>query len=88
MFGMNWDVVERELMKHADGASFRPDEIWITSIMTYWWESTRDRLTRLSVFSRRQYHGYWSVASIQHYLQNMPIPTFREIQIFVMKILS
>ena len=25
-----------------DEPSWQPDEVWITSIMTYWWESTRD----------------------------------------------
>jgi radical SAM superfamily enzyme YgiQ (UPF0313 family) len=30
-----------ELKKHLEDTP-KPDEIWITSIMTYWWESTRD----------------------------------------------
>ncbi len=37
-FGMSLD----ELEKHLKETPFIPDEIWITSIMTYWWESTRD----------------------------------------------
>lgn len=37
-FGMSLD----ELEKHLKSTSFIPEEIWITSIMTYWWESTRD----------------------------------------------
>ena len=41
-FGMSKDLLERHLQEHADGTRFRPDEIWITSIMTYWWESTHD----------------------------------------------
>jgi radical SAM superfamily enzyme YgiQ (UPF0313 family) len=45
-FGWSWDKVRRELQRHAGGDKFYPDEIWITSIMTYWWESTRD-LVRL-----------------------------------------
>lgn len=42
MFGMDWEQIKQELTRHASGDDFRPDEIWITSIMTYWWESTRD----------------------------------------------
>lgn len=41
-FGWAWDKIERILTDHATGTRFRPQEIWITSIMTYWWESTRD----------------------------------------------
>jgi len=31
-----------ELAHHLRSTDFRPEEIWITSLMTYWWESTRD----------------------------------------------
>ena len=44
-FGWSLEKLEAELIKHADPKNkgfFYPDEIWITSIMTYWWESTRD----------------------------------------------
>lgn len=41
-FGMSIEELESHLREHASGENFRPDEIWITSIMTYWWESTRD----------------------------------------------
>lgn len=37
-FGMSLDELEIRLRE----TSFVPGEIWITSIMTYWWESTRD----------------------------------------------
>jgi len=37
-FGMSLDELELQLK----ATQFAPDEIWITSIMTYWWESTRD----------------------------------------------
>lgn len=47
MFGMEWRQVEQELRRHATGELFRPDEIWITSIMTYWWESTHDLIQRI-----------------------------------------
>ena len=41
-FGWPLSKLRREFTRHASGDLFRPDEIWITSIMTYWWESTRD----------------------------------------------
>ena len=41
-FGMSLDELKCHLQEHAKGERFRPDEIWITSIMTYWWESTHD----------------------------------------------
>lgn len=36
-FGLSLQELERRLREFQ-----APDEIWITSIMTYWWESTRD----------------------------------------------
>jgi hypothetical protein len=41
-YGWPQEKLEHELKRHASGELFRPDEVWITSIMTYWWESTRD----------------------------------------------
>jgi radical SAM superfamily enzyme YgiQ (UPF0313 family) len=44
-FGWSLEKLEFELLKHADLKNeefFYPDEIWITSIMTYWWESTQE----------------------------------------------
>src|SRR5215210_72298 len=44
-FGKDKEEVERELRGNgsSDGDDlFTPDEVWITSIMSYWWESTRD----------------------------------------------
>lgn len=41
-YGMPMKKLRHILEEHAHGESFRPDEIWITSIMTYWWESTHD----------------------------------------------
>src|SRR5690349_12238317 len=38
-FGWSLEKLENELRKHADLSNsefFYPDEIWITSIMTYW----------------------------------------------------
>lgn len=37
-FGMSFEEFERELAR----LPFMPEEIYVTSIMTYWWESTRD----------------------------------------------
>lgn len=50
-FGKTWDHFEewlkrRGLMKHP------PTEVWVTSVMSYWWESTRDLTLRL-----RRYFG-------------------------------
>lgn len=39
-FGLSLQELERRLQ----GVQ-APDEIWVTSIMTYWWESTRDVVT-------------------------------------------
>ncbi len=54
-FGWSLEKLESELIKHADLKNkefFYPDEIWITSIMTYWWESTRDTIKLIEkVFS-------------------------------------
>ncbi len=41
-FGWPLEKLRAELQRHASGERFHPDEVWITSIMTYWWESTRD----------------------------------------------
>jgi radical SAM superfamily enzyme YgiQ (UPF0313 family) len=41
-YGLQWSEVEQRLRKLEP-----PDEIWVGSIMTYWWESTRDAVTML-----------------------------------------
>ncbi len=55
-FGWSLEKLESELIKHADlnnGDYFYPDEIWITSIMTYWWQSTHDTIQLIEkVFSK------------------------------------
>jgi radical SAM superfamily enzyme YgiQ (UPF0313 family) len=46
-FGLPLRAVERHLEEAAHAAdepSWAPDEVWITSIMTYWWESTVDAI--------------------------------------------
>ena len=47
-YGWPLEKLQQELQRHAKRELFYPDEVWITSIMTYWWESTRDvvRLVR------------------------------------------
>jgi radical SAM superfamily enzyme YgiQ (UPF0313 family) len=37
-YGMDWEDIERRLR----ALERPPQEVWISSIMTYWWESTRD----------------------------------------------
>lgn len=39
-FGLSLQELEKRLQGFQE-----PDEVWITSIMTYWWESTRDVVT-------------------------------------------
>jgi radical SAM superfamily enzyme YgiQ (UPF0313 family) len=46
-FGLPLQAVDRHLSEarlFADDPTWKPDEIWITSIMTYWWESTVDAI--------------------------------------------
>jgi radical SAM superfamily enzyme YgiQ (UPF0313 family) len=42
-FGLGWDEIERR-MRELDQP---PHEVWISSIMTYWWESTHDLIARV-----------------------------------------
>lgn len=52
-FGIPLESACRKLEEHANpprplfDQAFRPDEVWITSIMTYWWESTVDSVVSL-----------------------------------------
>jgi radical SAM superfamily enzyme YgiQ (UPF0313 family) len=39
-FGLSWEEIHHRL-----DAVEEPDEVWITSVMTYWWESTRDAVS-------------------------------------------
>lgn len=47
-FGLGWEAIDRRL-----GAMEPPDEVWIGSIMTYWWESTRDMVAAVRRFLPR-----------------------------------
>lgn len=59
-YGWSLEKLESELSKHADLKNndyFYPDEIWITSIMTYWWQSTQDTIRLIEkVFSNKGNH--------------------------------
>lgn len=49
-FGLRWDMVRQRLLGLEP-----PDQVWITSIMTYWWESTRDAVQLVrEVFPRAE----------------------------------
>src|SRR5882724_1998261 len=41
-FGKNWEDFEEWLRRRGLTARTPPSEVWISSVMTYWWESTRD----------------------------------------------
>jgi len=47
-YGMSLDELRLHLIGHFYGEPFYPDEIWITSIMTYWWKSTHDVVKLIS----------------------------------------
>lgn len=51
-FGKTWDDFEGWLTRRGLTRRSPPSEVWISSIMTYWWESTRDLTLRL-----RRYFG-------------------------------
>lgn len=46
-FGKTWKEFNDWLDAKEFDPSYPPDEIWISSVMTYWWESTRDLIARL-----------------------------------------
>jgi len=46
-FGKTWKELDEWLDKKGFEAEKPPDEIWISSVMTYWWESIRDLISRL-----------------------------------------
>ncbi len=48
-FGWTLQDVEKHLLRQRDESledvmAWEPDEVWITSVMTYWWESTFDTI--------------------------------------------
>jgi radical SAM superfamily enzyme YgiQ (UPF0313 family) len=46
-FGRTWDDFEGWLDRRGFTRKHPPNEIWISAIMTYWWESVRDLTKRL-----------------------------------------
>jgi len=46
-FGKSWREFEEWLDAHGFTAAHPPDEVWISAVMTYWWESVRDLTVRL-----------------------------------------
>lgn len=52
-FGKSWDEFE-EWLKPRGLLKNPPDEVWISSVMSYWWESTRDLTKRVRrLFGKR-----------------------------------
>ena len=46
-FGRAWQDFDAWLDAKGFSSKYPPHEIWISSVMTYWWESTRDLIARL-----------------------------------------
>lgn len=51
-FGKSWEDFDEWLRRRGLTSRTPPSEVWISSVMTYWWESTRDLVIRL-----RRYFG-------------------------------
>lgn len=49
-FGKTWWEFEDWLEAQGFTSQNPPDEIWISAVMTYWWESVRDLTTRLKKY--------------------------------------
>jgi len=45
-FGKSWEEFDQWVKRRGLHRSRQPDEVWISSVMTYWWESTRDLVAR------------------------------------------
>jgi radical SAM superfamily enzyme YgiQ (UPF0313 family) len=68
-FGLDWSEIRKRLSEVEE-----PDEIWITSIMTYWWESTRDAvLEARRAFPRARIFvgGIYPTLAPEHAQQNL-----------------
>jgi len=46
-YGKNWQDFETWLKDKGFDSEHAPDEVWISAIMTYWWEAVRDLTFRL-----------------------------------------
>jgi radical SAM superfamily enzyme YgiQ (UPF0313 family) len=63
-FGLKWEVVEQRMRQLEP-----PDEVWIASIMTYWWESTRDAVAlvrRIFPDARIMVGGIYPTLATEH----------------------
>jgi radical SAM superfamily enzyme YgiQ (UPF0313 family) len=78
-FGLSLADLETHLLKKKQASLFsdeppwEPDEVWITSIMTYWWESTRDTvllMKRLYPQARIRIGGIYPTLA-PHHLRSM-----------------
>jgi radical SAM superfamily enzyme YgiQ (UPF0313 family) len=48
-FGKTWKEFDEWLTAKGFSVKNPPDEIWISAVMTYWWESVRDLIARLRI---------------------------------------
>ena len=46
-FGKTWQEFDKWLNARGFTAKHPPNEVWISAVMTYWWESSRDLIARL-----------------------------------------
>ena len=46
-YGKTWKEFDEWLLEKGFDTKHPPDEIWISAVMTYWWESIRDLIVRL-----------------------------------------
>src|SRR6266487_3858843 len=68
-FGLSLQELERRLRSLEE-----PDEVWITSIMTYWWQSTRDVVAlakRLFPKATVLVGGIYPTLAPEHALENL-----------------
>ncbi|NYB28196.1 MAG: radical SAM protein [Methanobacteriaceae archaeon] len=78
-YGITPDEVRKILLKYKEDKA-QPDEVWITSIMTYWWESTRDIVEIVCEVLPNaiiRLGGIYPTLCPEHALKN--IPAFSEI---------
>ena len=83
-FGLTLRAVEDHFKREAQAELFgeppwTPDEVWITSIMTYWWESTRDAVRlvkRLFPKARLRIGGIYPTLAPHHLKQALDAEGF------------
>jgi hypothetical protein len=71
-FGKNLQELEENLA-NLEKKGIIPDEVWITSIMTYWWESTRDTVRvvrRIFPFAFIRLGGVYPTLCPEHACRN------------------